>query len=156
MPKQNSKKKKGADIIKKKGLPASRQEWYYSELVKKHFFNPKNVLLEEPERGDFDAMGVIGAPICGDVMRMWMKVDKKTGKIKKLKWRTFGCATAIASTSMFSEMIIGMTIEEALKIKPKDIVEKLGGLPVIKMHCSVLADQAFKKTVEDYKKKNKK
>lgn len=127
-------------------------DWHYSDKVKKHFFHPKNVLLRDPKRGEFDAKGVIGAPVCGDVMHMWMKVDKKTGKIKKLKWRTFGCATAIASTSVFSEMAVGKTIEKALKITPKDIIKELGGVPNIKVHCSVLADQAFKKTVENYKK----
>jgi NifU-like protein involved in Fe-S cluster formation len=125
-------------------------EWYYSEEVKEHFFHPRNVLLEDPKPGQYDAQGVIGAPICGDVMRMWIKVDPKTERIKKLKWRTFGCATAIASTSKFSEMVIGKTIEEALKIKPLDIVKQLGGFPKIKIHCSVLADQAFKKTIENY------
>ena len=88
-------------------------------------------------------------------MKMWMKVDKKTGKIKKLKWRTFGCATAIASTSAFSEMAIGKSMEEVLKITPKDIIGELGGVPNIKVHCSILADGAFKKTVEDYRKKTK-
>jgi len=91
---------------------------------------------------------------------MWMSVEKKPAfakasagqRIKKLKWRTFGCASAIASTSVFSEMVIGKTIEEALKITPQDIVKELSGLPKIKIHCSVLADQAFKKTVENYLK----
>lgn len=129
---------------------ADVEAWYYSDKVKSHFFHPKNILLKEPKTGEFDAEGTIGAPVCGDVMKMWMKVDKKTGKIKKLKWRTFGCATAIASTSVFSEMAIGQSIEEALKITPKDIINELGGLPKIKIHCSVLADQAFKKTVENY------
>lgn len=129
------------------------ESWYYSEKVKNHFFHPKNVLLEDPKSGEFDAEGVVGSPACGDVMRMWMKVDKKTGKIKKLKWRTFGCATAIASTSVFSELAVGKSIDEALKITAKDIVKELSGLPKIKIHCSVLADQAFKKTVENYRKK---
>ncbi len=132
-------------------------EWYYSEAVKRNFFHPKNVLQEDPKPGEFDAEGTIGAPVCGDVMRMWIKVEKKTQKIKELKWRTFGCATAIASTSVFSEMVTengGMTIEEALKITPQDVVKKLGGLPAIKIHCSVLADQAFKKTVENYYEKH--
>ncbi len=139
-----------------KNKKADVGEWYYSEKVKGHFFHPKNVLLKDPKPGEFDAEGIIGAPVCGDVMRMWLKVDKKTGKIKKLKWRTFGCATAIASTSVFSEMAIGKSLEDALKITPKDIIKELGGLPKIKIHCSVLADQAFKKTVENYERKGKK
>ncbi|PJE72999.1 MAG: iron-sulfur cluster assembly scaffold protein [Candidatus Tagabacteria bacterium CG10_big_fil_rev_8_21_14_0_10_40_13] len=122
--------------------------WYYSDKVKEHFFHPRNVLLKDPKPGEFDAEGVIGAPICGDVMRMWISV--RQGKIKKLKWRTFGCATAIASTSVFSEMAIGKTIEEALKITPQDIIKELSGLPKVKIHCSVLANQAFKKTVDNY------
>jgi NifU-like protein involved in Fe-S cluster formation len=131
------------------------ESWFYSDKVKEHFFNPKNVLLDDPKPGEFDAESVTGSPACGDVMRMWMNVDKKTGKITKLKWRTFGCATAIASTSVFSEMAIGKTIKEALKITPQDIVKELSGLPKIKVHCSVLADQAFKKIVENYKSRLK-
>ncbi|MDO8555090.1 MAG: iron-sulfur cluster assembly scaffold protein [bacterium] len=140
----------------KGGLPADRQEWYYSELVKEHFFHPRNILLSDPKAGEFNAEGVVGAPICGDVMRMWLKVEPKTERIKELKWRTFGCATAIASTSVFSEMLTrngGLTLAEALKVTPLGIVKELGGLPAIKIHCSVLADQAFKKAAEDYYKK---
>jgi len=128
-------------------------EWYYSEKVKEHFFHPKNILIRQPKPGEFDAEGEVGSPACGDVMRMWIKIDPKSHKIKKLKWRTFGCATAIASTSVFSEMVTrngGLTIEQALKITPRDIIKELGGLPEIKIHCSVLADQAFKKTVENF------
>jgi NifU-like protein involved in Fe-S cluster formation len=146
---KKEKKTKTADVVRKNG-----GEWYYSDLVKEHFFSPKNVMLKDPKPGYFDAEGEVGSPACGDIMRMWLKIDSETGKIKELKWRTFGCATAIASTSMFSEMVTengGLAIEEALKIKPLDIVNRLGGLPAIKMHCSVLADQAFKKAVENYK-----
>ena len=132
------------------------QEWFYSDKVKDHFFNPKNVLLKDPKEGEFDAVGEVGSPACGDVMKMWVKLDPagqgKQSKIKDLKWRTFGCATAIASTSVFSEMVKGKTIDEALKITPQDIIKELGGLPAIKVHCSVLADQAFKKEIENLKK----
>ena len=129
--------------------------WIYSDEVKKHFLEPKNFLAEEPKEGDFDTVGEVGSLACGDVMKIWIKVDKKTDKIINLGWKTWGCASAIASTSIFSEMVLengGMTIESALKITPKDIVEKLGGLPARKFHCSVLADQAFKKAVEEYRK----
>jgi len=129
--------------------------WYYSDEVKEHFFKPKNFINHDPEEGEFDATGEVGSFACGDIMKMWLKIDKKTERIKDLKWRTWGCATAIASTSIFSEMVIkdeGMTIDEALKITPQQIAEKLGGIPDIKFHCSVLADQAFKKAVEDYRK----
>lgn len=124
--------------------------WAYSEIVKDHFFNPRNLLTKDPKPGEFDAIGEAGSPICGDVMKMWIKVDK--GKIRDIGWRTFGCASAIASTSVFSEMIKGMKIEEALKITPNDILKKLGGLPAKKIHCSVLADKAFKTAVKNYEK----
>jgi len=125
--------------------------WQYSDIVKDHFFHPRNVLLEDPKPSEFDAESVIGAPACGDVMRMWVKFEDE--KIKDLKWRTFGCASAIASTSVFSEMAKGKTIEEALKITPQDIVKELGGLPQIKIHCSILADQVFKEAIKNYKAK---
>ncbi len=121
----------------------------------KPFFNPRNILLTEPKRGEFDASGVVGSPACGDVMKMWIKIEPKTERIKKLKWRTFGCASAIASTSMFSVMLTekgGMKLEDALKITPQDIMKRLGGLPPYKIHCSVLSDQAFKKAAENYLK----
>ncbi|MFC1756586.1 iron-sulfur cluster assembly scaffold protein [Patescibacteria group bacterium] len=127
-------------------------DWQYSETVKKHFFNPQNVLLVDPKSGEFDAEGEVGSPACGDVMKMWIKFEGD--KIKDFKWRTFGCASAIASTSVFSEMVIGKSIDEALKITPKDIMNELGGLPEIKIHCSVLADQAFKETIKNYQKKS--
>ena len=146
----------------KKTNTSDGSDWQYSETVKKHFFDPKNVLLTDPKPDDFDAEGQVGSPACGDVMKMWVKlappkeagIDPMKMKIKKLKWRTFGCASAIASTSVFSEMVTkngGMTIEEALKITPKDIMAELGGLPAVKVHCSVLADQAFEKTIENYR-----
>ncbi|MCX6740374.1 MAG: iron-sulfur cluster assembly scaffold protein [Candidatus Parcubacteria bacterium] len=131
-------------------------QWYYSEKVKDHFFHPKNFITEEPKEGEFDAMGEVGSFACGDIMKIWIKVEPETNRIKELKWRTWGCATAIASTSVFSEMITkdgGMTIDEALKITPKDIAERLGGIPDRKFHCSVMADQAFKKAVENYRSK---
>ncbi len=134
-------------------MKKNKKEWIYSEMVKKHFFNPQNILLKNPKAGEFDAEGKVGNPACGDVMKMWLKVDKKTHRVKKLKWRTFGCASAIASTSVFSQMITekgGMKLEDALKITPQDVIKRLGGLPPYKIHCSVLADQAFKKTVENY------
>ncbi|MFH0803817.1 MAG: iron-sulfur cluster assembly scaffold protein [Candidatus Tagabacteria bacterium] len=134
-------------------MKKNKREWIYSEMVKKHFFNPQNILLKNPKAGEFDAEGKVGNPACGDVMKMWLKVDPKTKRVKKLKWRTFGCASAIASTSMFSQMVTekgGMKLEDALKITPQDVIKRLGGLPPYKIHCSVLADQAFKKTVENY------
>ncbi|MEK9209473.1 MAG: iron-sulfur cluster assembly scaffold protein [Patescibacteria group bacterium] len=133
--------------------------WYYSDLVKEHFFHPRNFLKKDPGPGKFDAEGEVGNFKCGDIMRMWIKVEPKTEKIKDLKWRTFGCGPAIASTSAFSEMVLakgGLSIKEALKIKPGEVVKKLGGVPSRKIHCSVMADLAFKKAVENYYKKAKK
>ncbi len=136
----------------------NKKEWIYSEKVKEHFFNPRNILLKDPEPGEFDAEGEVGSAACGDVMKMWMKIEPKTERIKKLKWRSFGCATAIASTSMFSEIVTekgGMKLADALKITPQDIIKRLGGLPPYKIHCSVLADQAFHKTAENYSRNKK-
>jgi NifU-like protein involved in Fe-S cluster formation len=141
-----------ADVISE----STGESWLYSSIVKEHFFNPRNLLLKDPRPGEFDAEGQIGAPQCGDVMRMWIKVDPKTEKIKKLKWRTFGCASAIATTSIFSVMITekgGMKIDDALKIRPQEIMQRLGGLPARKVHCSVLADKAFQATVNNYFRK---
>ena len=129
------------------------QSWIYSDVVKDHFFNPRNLLLGNPLKGEYSAMGEVGSPACGDVMKMWVKVDKKSDKIIDLKWRTFGCGSAIAATSMFSEMVKesgGMKIDKALKIKPQDIIKRLGGLPERKIHCSVLCDKAFRKAMSNY------
>jgi len=82
------------------------EKWYYSDIVKEHFFKPRNLLLEKPAREDeFDAHGIVGSPACGDMMEMWMKVDPGTERVKDLKWKTFGCASAIAATSMYSVML---------------------------------------------------
>ena len=129
------------------------QSWVYSDTVKDHFFNPRNLLLENPKPGEYDAVGEVGSPARGDVMKMWLKIDKKNDKITGLKWRTFGCGSAIAATSMFSVMVTeggGMKINRALKIKPQDIMKRLGGLPERKIHCSVLCDKAFRKAVNNY------
>jgi len=132
------------------------QDWFYTPQVKKHFMTPKNFLKDEKEVKDYNGYGKVGNMKCGDMMEMWILVEKE--KIKKCRWRTFGCASAIASTSMLSEMLTekgGMTLEKALKISGKDIMDRLGGLPAIKVHCSVLGDKALKAAVEDYEKKSK-
>lgn len=129
------------------------QKWVYSLIVKEHFFHPKNLLLEEPTPDQFDARGTVGSPQCGDVMDIWIKVDAATDRVTDLKWKTFGCGSAIAATSMFSVMVTengGMSITDALKIKPQDIMARLDGLPQRKIHCSVLADKAFRKAVNNY------
>lgn len=138
--------------------PDRNIKWVYTDIVKDHFFNPRNMMLDEKEVDKFNGVGVVGSPACGDVMKMWIRVDKKSGKIKECKWKTFGCASAIASTSMLSVMVTekgGMTVDEALKIKPQDIIKRLGGLPSRKIHCSVLGDQALKKSIENFLSKSK-
>lgn len=132
------------------------EKWYYSDIVKDHFFKPRNILLEAPDEAVFDASGMVGSPACGDMMTMWMKVDPATERITDLKWKTFGCGSAIAATSMYSVMLTengGLTVGDALKVKPQHIMERLGGLPNRKIHCSVLADKAFQKTANDYFRK---
>lgn len=132
------------------------EKWYYSDIVKDHFFKPRNLLLDEPSDADFDAKGMVGSPACGDMMSMWMKIDPETERILDLKWKTFGCGSAIAATSMFSVMLTeneGLTVSEALKVRPQDVMVRLGGLPNRKIHCSVLADKAFQKTANDYFRK---
>lgn len=140
---------KTADVISR----YTGQGWVYSEIVKDHFFHPRNLLLKDPKPGEYNAVGQVGAVQCGDVMKMWLKIDPETERIKDLKWRTFGCASAIATTSIFSVMVTekgGMKIDEALKVRPQDIMKRLGGLPARKVHCSVLADKAFRATVNNY------
>ncbi|KKQ28077.1 MAG: Nitrogen-fixing NifU domain protein [Candidatus Magasanikbacteria bacterium GW2011_GWC2_37_14] len=128
--------------------------WLYSDIVKDHFFNPRNFMqYGEEEKFKFNGLGRVGSPACGDEMVLWILVDEKSEKIIDCRWRTFGCGSAIASTSVLSEMIIendGMKLEEALKIKPQDILERLGGLPARKVHCSVLGDKALQEAINDY------
>lgn len=131
--------------------------WYYSARVKDHFFNPRNFLKDEPKDGEFNAEGEVGNFKCGDIFHMWLKIDKTGKKIEKLAWKTFGCGPAIASASMFSEMVLerhGMKIENALKITPADIIKRLGGVPSRKVHCSVMAHQAFRNAIENYRARN--
>jgi len=120
--------------------------WLYSDTVKDHFINPRNVLLAE----EFSAngRGQIGNIKCGD--EMLMLLDIKDDIINDVRWKTYGCASAIASTSMLSEIIKGMNIKDAYNIRPEDLVEKLGGLPEYKIHCSVLGDKALRAAIDDY------
>ena len=120
----------------------------YNSTVMEHFTNPRNVgEIENP-----DGVGVYGSPVCGDMMQIMIKVEDE--KIVDAKFKTFGCGSAIASSSMATEMIIGKTIYEALAITNKQIVDELGGLPPVKIHCSVLADHAIKSAIYDYAQKN--
>ena len=132
------------------------EDWLYSDIVKDHFFNPRNILIND---ADYiaDGVGIVGSPACGDMMAVWIKVDKKNQKIKECKWRTFGCASAIASTSMMSIMVTengGMTLTRAKRITPEAIVERLSGLPNRKYHCSVLGQNALREAIIDYERGN--
>jgi len=119
----------------------------YSDKVMDHFRNPRNI----GEIPDASGIGNVGNPICGDVLRLYIKVED--GKIIDAKFKTFGCAAAIATSSIVTELIKGKTIEEALKISNRAVAEALGGLPPIKMHCSVLAEEALRSALKDYYKR---
>ncbi len=139
------------------GCSTDGEGWVYSQAVKLHFFCPRNILLDEKDF-DADGYGTVGSPECGDVLNVWIKIDKETNRIKECKWRTFGCATAIASASMMSVMVTengGMDLKEAQRLKPEQIVERLGGLPDRKFHCSVLGHMALREAVLDYLKNAK-
>ena len=120
----------------------------YSDKVMDHFTNPRNV----GEIENADGVGEVGNAKCGDIMKMYIKVDN--GVISDCKFKTFGCGAAVATSSMATEMIMGKPIEEAVKISNKAVVEALEGLPAQKLHCSVLAEQAIKSAVSDYYRKN--
>ena len=122
----------------------------YSEKVVEHYENPRNVGTFGKEDDDIGT-GLVGAPACGDVMRLQIKVEN--GIIKDAKFKTFGCGSAIASSSLATEMIKGMTLDQAATIKNTQIVEELN-LPPVKIHCSVLAEDAIKAAIEDYKKRH--
>ena len=123
-------------------------DWLYSDIVKEHFTDPRNVLYEDPASFESNARGETGNIKCGDQMLMLLKIEDDI--ITDVKWKTYGCASAIASTSMLSEIVKGMRIEEAYKITPEDLVKKLGGLPDYKIHCSVLGDKALRAAIDDY------
>lgn len=121
----------------------------YSEKVMNHFKNPHNMgNIKDP-----DGVGEVGNPICGDIMKLYIKVNDNI--ITDIKFETLGCGAAIATSSMITDMAKGETLEEAVKITRQDVADELGGLPPIKMHCSNLAADALKKAIEDYKNKQK-
>lgn len=121
----------------------------YSQKVMDHFMNPRNV----GEIEDADGIGEVGNPICGDMMAFYIKV--KNNRLENIKFKTFGCGAAIAVSSMVSEMAMGKTLDEAMKITPQSVADELEGLPKQKFHCSNLGAQALHKAIEDYQKKKK-
>ncbi len=124
----------------------------YNAKIVDHFMHPRNV----GEIPNADGIGTVGHPSCGDIIRLYIKIEKQDGKriISQAKFKTFGCTTAIATSSIATELIKGKTIEQALTLKNAEVAEALGGLPSIKMHCSVLAEDALKAAVADYLRKN--
>ncbi|MDD2577854.1 MAG: Fe-S cluster assembly scaffold protein NifU [Candidatus Dojkabacteria bacterium] len=122
----------------------------YSKKLMDHFMNPRNV----GEIKDADGIGEVGNPRCGDIMRIYIKV--KENRITNIKFLTFGCGAAVATSSMVTELVKGKTLEEALKVTNQEVADSLDGLPPIKMHCSNLAEQALKAAIEDYRKKHTK
>lgn len=120
----------------------------YNDTVMDHFRNPRNVgRLENP-----DGIGTAGNPVCGDIMEISIKVED--GVIRDVRFRTFGCGAAIATSSMVTEMVKNKTIEEALSVSNKAVADALGGLPPVKMHCSVLAEEALKSAIDDFHKRS--
>ena len=124
----------------------------FNKTIIEHFTNPRNV----GEIPDADGVGTVGHPVCGDIVRLYIKVGKRGADefISEVKFKTFGCTAAIATSSIATELIKGKTVKEALAVKNEEVAKALGGLPPIKMHCSVLAHDAIKAAVADYKKKS--
>jgi nitrogen fixation protein NifU and related proteins len=120
----------------------------YNQTVMEHFMNPRNM----GDIKDADGVGEVGAAACGDIMKISLKI--KDGKIEDARFKTFGCGSAIASSSMATELIKGRSIDEAMNFSNQEVVDALGGLPPVKIHCSVLAEEALKAALEDYLKKH--
>ncbi|MCK5122931.1 MAG: Fe-S cluster assembly scaffold protein NifU [Candidatus Pacebacteria bacterium] len=121
----------------------------YSKKVIEHFTNPHNY----GKIKSADGIGKVGNPVCGDIMKVYLKIDQKRNIIEDIKFETLGCAAAIATSSMITDLAKGKSLDEAMKINNKDVAESLEGLPPMKMHCSNLAADALHKAIEDYKKK---
>lgn len=128
-------------------------EWAYTDKLKEHFESPKNI-MQGNSPDDFDGVGMEGNLQCGDQMLVAIMVDKEKEVISDCKWKTYGCASAIASTSILSEMVKGMTLDQAFNVSPKDVARELGGLPDNKIHCSVLGDKALRSAINNYYVRN--
>ncbi len=125
------------------------QAWVYSDIVKEHFLNPRNFLMGDESKFPHDASGTVGNPVCGDQMTIYLKIDQDI--ITNIRWKTYGCASAIASTSALSELAKGKMLDDALKIGPEEIATYLGGLPQHKFHCSVLGHEALAAAIQNYR-----
>lgn len=126
--------------------------WLYNDTVKEHFFNPQNCLTNDSEF-EADGYGVVGSATCGDMMAIWINVNEDTQTISECKWKTFGCPSAVASTSMMSVMVTengGMSLSKAKRITPEAIITRLIGLPDRKYHCSVLGHLALREAIKNY------
>lgn len=130
---------------------ATSPSWVYSDIVKDHFLSPRNFLMGDETQYFYDAEGIVGNPVCGDQMKMFLRI--KDDQIVDVKWKTYGCASAIASTSALSELAKGKTLDEALQIGPAEIASFLGGLPQHKFHCSVLGHEALAAAIENFRHK---
>ncbi|CDR38441.1 CYFA0S02e01706g1_1 [Cyberlindnera fabianii] len=140
-----------AGLVNRALRPLAQQTRAYHPKVIDHYQNPRNVGSLDKKLSNVGT-GLVGAPACGDVMRLQIQVDDATGVIKDVKFKTFGCGSAIASSSYVTELVRGKTIDEAAKIKNKEIAAELS-LPPVKLHCSMLAEDAVKAAIKDYKAK---
>ena len=133
--------------------PKTANNWAYTDIVKDHFLNPRNFIMGDEAKWKADGEGLVGNPVCGD--QMLVKIRVKDNKIADIGWKTYGCASAIASTSALSELAKGRALESADKISAKEICDYLGGLPEHKFHCSVLGHQALHEAIKDYQSRHK-
>ena len=150
-PKSKSSPKKPSNSATSQDGATAGGGWIYTDIVKDHFLHPRNFLMGDESKFVYDAVGLVGNPICGDQMKMFIRVEDD--KIVDLTWKTYGCASAIASTSALSELAKGKTLDQALEITAEDIDNYLGKLPKHKFHCSILGHDALKNAIDNYRHK---